>query len=78
MDKKILEQRAQAFNHLFDAVVVTDTEGIIIDWNIGAEKLYGYTKKEVIGEPVSIIHVPEDVEHIASLVISSVKKFHHW
>lgn len=78
MNQKILEQRAQAFNHLFDAVVVTNMEGIIIDWNIGAEKLYGYTKKEVIGQPVSIIHVPEDVEHIVSLVISSVKKFGKW
>ncbi len=49
MDLKILEQRAKAFDHLFDAVLVTDMQGIITDWNIGAEVLYGYTKEEAIG-----------------------------
>jgi len=74
MDSSILEQRARAFNYLFDAVVVTDIQGVITDWNKGSENLYGYTKKEVIGKPVSILHVPEDVEHITSEVISSVEK----
>ncbi|MCO4845236.1 MAG: PAS domain S-box protein [Sulfurovum sp.] len=50
MDLKILEQRAKAFDHLFDAVVVTDVEGIIIDWNIGSELLYGYSKEEAMGQ----------------------------
>ncbi len=78
MDLKILEQRAKAFDHVFDAVVVTDAEGIIIDWNIGSELLYGYTKEEAIGQPASIVHVPEDVARITIEILSEVEKFGKW
>jgi diguanylate cyclase (GGDEF)-like protein/PAS domain S-box-containing protein len=78
MDLNKLEQRAQAFDYLFDAVVVTDSQGIITDWNKGSEALYGYTKKEVLGQPVGILHVPEDDAHITSEVISAVVKYGRW
>jgi PAS domain S-box-containing protein len=51
-----LEQRAKAFHYLFDAAVVTDMNGRITDWNKGSETLYGYTKKEAIGQLVSVIY----------------------
>lgn len=78
MNIKILEQRAKAFDYLFDAVVVTDLQGIITDWNKGSETLYGYSKEEAIGQPVNILHAPEDSEHITSEVISAVEKSGKW
>jgi PAS domain S-box-containing protein len=78
MDLNILEQRAKAFDHLFDAVVVTDEKGTIVDWNSGSELLYGYTKEEALGQPASILHVPEDVDRITILILSSVEKFGKW
>ncbi len=70
--------RAKAFDYLFDAVVVTNSEGIIVDWNKGAEALYGYTEEEAIGQTVSILHVPEDLDHITSEVLSAVEKVGKW
>jgi diguanylate cyclase (GGDEF)-like protein/PAS domain S-box-containing protein len=78
MHLEIIKQRAQAFDYLFDAVVVTDNLGIIIDWNKGSERLYGYTKAEVLGKPVCILHVPEDSAHITSHVISAVMAEGKW
>ena len=78
IDLNILKQRAKAFDYLFDAVVVTDLQGIITDWNTGAETLYGYSKEEVIGQPVNMLHVPDDSEHITTEVISAVEKFGKW
>jgi diguanylate cyclase (GGDEF)-like protein/PAS domain S-box-containing protein len=78
MDINILKQRAKAFDYLFDAVVVTDMHGIMIDWNKGSEALYGYTKEEAVGQSVSILHVPEDTEHITAEVISAVEKSGKW
>lgn len=78
MNSNVTEQRAKAFDYLFDAVVVTDLKGIIIDWNKGSEALYGYTKEEAIGQPVNMLHVPEDTEHITTEVISSVEKYGKW
>ena len=78
MESGILDQRAKAFDHLFDAVVVTDLQGIITDWNKGSEALYGYSKEEAIGQDVSMLHVPEDISHITTEVLSAVEKFGKW
>ncbi len=42
-----------------DAIVGQTLEGIITSWNPGAEKLYGFTPREIIGQPILKI-VPED------------------
>ena len=78
MNPNIQKHRATAFDYLFDAVVVTDLQGIITDWNKGSEALYGYTKEVAIGQPVNILHVPEDSDHITSEVISAVEKSGKW
>jgi len=33
-----------------DAIVTSDTDGIITSWNKGAENIYGYTEDEVLGK----------------------------
>jgi len=42
-----------------DAIVGETLEGIITDWNRGAEKIFGYGPEEVLGKSVEIL-VPED------------------
>jgi len=78
MNLETLKQRAKAFDHLFDAVVVTDLQGVITDWNKGSESLYGYSKDEAIGQPVNILHVPEDTEKITTMVIEAVQEHGKW
>ena len=78
MNSTQLIQRAEAFNYLFDAVVVTDAQGNITDWNSGSESLYGYSYEEVVGQSVSILHVPEDVDHITSEVLAAVAEHGKW
>ncbi|HEY3912906.1 MAG TPA: PAS domain S-box protein [Verrucomicrobiae bacterium] len=41
-----------------EAIIGQTMEGIITTWNSGAERLYGYTEAEAVGQPASII-VPE-------------------
>jgi PAS domain S-box-containing protein len=33
-----------------DAIVTTDLDGIVTSWNMGAEKMYGYDRREAIGK----------------------------
>jgi PAS domain S-box-containing protein len=42
-----------------DAIISKNLDGIILSWNKGAERLYGYTAEEVVGQPLSIL-VPSD------------------
>lgn len=78
MDTNLFQQRARAFDYLFDAVVVTDLQGIVSDWNTGAERLYGYPRSEIIGKPVSILHAPEDVERITAEVFAAIERQGYW
>ncbi len=42
-----------------DAIVSGTLDGIIVNWNIGAQKIYGYTEAEALGKPISMLVPPE-------------------
>jgi PAS domain S-box-containing protein len=45
-----------------DAIVSKSLEGIIMSWNQGAERLFGYTAAEVIGKSINILIPPDHIE----------------
>jgi PAS domain S-box-containing protein len=42
-----------------DAIIVIDNDGNISYWNDAAERIFGYAKKEAVGQPASII-IPDE------------------
>ena len=44
-----------------DAIINVSTEGRIISWNQGAEKLYGYTPEEAIGKGIELFIAAEEL-----------------
>src|SRR5262249_54072501 len=42
-----------------DAILSKNLDGIVLTWNRAAEKMYGYSAAEVVGQPVSILVPPE-------------------
>lgn len=52
---RLVEYANRRFSELFEHVPVAcftiDTEGIIREWNLAAQQLYGYTKEEVLHQP---------------------------
>ncbi|HEX8295155.1 MAG TPA: PAS domain S-box protein [Chthoniobacteraceae bacterium] len=49
-----LLRRAVVFNQIHDAVVITSMEGVITDWNSGAERIFGWLRSDVIGKTPTI------------------------
>lgn len=43
-----------------DAISVVDLEGKVLYWNEGAERIYGYTKGQVLGKKLSDFLYPQD------------------
>jgi len=56
-EKAVLKFQAQILEEIHDAVITTDIHGIIQSWNLGAEKYYGYTAAEMLGQSVSILYL---------------------
>jgi PAS domain S-box-containing protein len=42
-----------------DAIIGKDTSGIVTSWNKGAEKIFGYTAEEMVGQPLTLL-LPSD------------------
>ncbi len=42
-----------------DAIISKDLKGIVTSWNPAAERMYGYTAEEMIGQPITKIVPPE-------------------
>ena len=42
-----------------DAIASGTLDGIIVSWNAGAQRMYGYTEAEVVGKPITILVPPE-------------------
>ncbi len=54
-----LQRQALIFENLYDAIIVTDLQGRILDWNPAATLLYGYAKEELLGQPVELLYHPD-------------------
>src|SRR5437870_5407011 len=50
--------RALVFNHIYEALVVTAEDDTILDWNAGAERMFGWPREEVVGRSLQAVHRP--------------------
>jgi PAS domain S-box-containing protein len=51
-----------------DAIIGKSLDGIIMSWNSGAEKIYGYTAREAVGQHVSILVPPDQVADVKRIL----------
>jgi PAS domain S-box-containing protein len=42
-----------------DVILTKDLQGRILSWNASAERLFGYTAQEIIGQPVTVLFPPD-------------------
>ena len=57
-----------------DGIISKSLDGVIISWNKGAESIFGYTQEDAIGQSISKLLVPEELQHEAESITSEVKK----
>jgi PAS domain S-box-containing protein len=57
--EEALKLQAQIIDQIHDSVISSDLEGHITIWNKGAERLYGWSQEEALGQHISMMY-PED------------------
>ncbi|MEX2289069.1 MAG: EAL domain-containing protein [Mycobacteriales bacterium] len=60
------------FHATHEAMIVTDVRGVVVEWNPAAERLYGYSSHEAIGQNVSMLYAPERLPALAALVADAL------
>ena len=63
-----------------DAIISKDLNGIIQTWNASAERLFGYTAEEAIGQPVTML-IPADRRDEEPGIIARIRsgeRIHHY
>jgi len=76
-ERKRSEQAAQQLAAIVessdDAIVSKDFNGYIASWNLGAERIFGYTAREAIGKPITIL-IPQDRHHEELAILGKIRK----
>lgn len=76
-DQKRLNQRFQQLAAIVesseDAIISKTLEGVILTWNAGAERLYGYPAAEAIGCPMTML-LPADRPNEENEILSRISR----
>jgi PAS domain S-box-containing protein len=56
-----------------DAIVSKNLDGIITSWNGGAERVFGYTAEEAIGQPITIL-IPESRQGEEREILTRIRR----
>ncbi len=56
-----------------DAIVSINLDGIITSWNRGAERIFGYTAEEAIGQPITIV-IPQHRRDEERVILTRIRR----
>ena len=56
-----------------DAIVAKDLNGIITSWNRAAERMFGYSANEAIGQSIRLI-IPDDHQHEEDTILERIRR----
>ena len=59
-----------------DAIASKNLDGIITSWNKGAERVFGYTAEEAIGQPITIV-IPQDRQDEERTILTRIRRGEH-
>jgi PAS domain S-box-containing protein len=79
-NRETLEHAKAIIESSHDAIIEKNLDGVITGWNRGAERIYGYTAKEVIGRRISILIPPDHSDKLEKFLerIKEGKPVHHF
>lgn len=59
-----------------DAIIAKDLHGVIETWNRGAERLFGYTEQQAVGQPVTLL-MPADRVGEERVILERIRRGEH-
>ena len=70
---EVVQRLAAIVESSDDAIIAKTLDAIIVSWNSGAERLYGYTAGEVVGQSIAIL-IPEGMEDELPEIMTRIRR----
>lgn len=67
-ERSILQLEA-IVDESYDAIIGKTIDGVIVSWNGGATRMFGYTKEEMIGRSLADLFIPEYRDEFPGLLL---------
>jgi len=69
-----LRRQSQIMGQVHDAIIATDLKGFIVEWNPGAERMFGYSAEEALGQPITFVYPPDQLAFLTNEIQPQVRK----
>jgi PAS domain S-box-containing protein len=56
-----------------DAIVGKDLSGVVTSWNAGAERIFGYSAREMVGQPITRL-IPTERQHEETEILQRIRR----
>jgi len=66
------------FQHIDDSVIITGLDGKITDWNPGAERMFGHSREEILGQRLGFLLSPEGSGELFEAITREVQADGIW
>jgi PAS domain S-box-containing protein len=70
---RLRNQLASIVDFSHDAILSEDLNGVIVSWNKGAERTFGYSADEVVGKPITIL-IPPGLQNELSRILEHIRR----
>jgi len=76
--QEMLHQQALALENIYDGIIITDREGKISDWTFSAERLFGYSKAEVLGKSWEFLYQSQESASLTLQIVDQLLSRDRW
>src|SRR5690242_4340553 len=73
MEQQALARFAAIIASSDDAIVGKSLDGVVTDWNEAAERIFGYSAKEILGRPIALL-LPPGLEDEESNILHRIER----
>ena len=55
-----------------DAIISKNLDAVIVSWNAGAQRIFGYTEEEAVGQPITIL-IPPNLQNEENTILERLR-----
>jgi len=74
--QEVLFRHASIVESSDDAIISKDLDGIILSWNAGAQRLFEFTKTEIVGQPITML-IPDELHAEENKILQRIRAGEH-